>query len=282
MLDFKVISMFNQLEILTDEQNEKLYTIRSYIKNLHSVCVAYSGGVDSTLVTSLAFEQLGSKAIAITGVSPALAKTLLEEARSQAKWIGIKHLEIETSELDNVGYSKSPKDRCFACKKELHKHTTFLSTKLNYKIVLDGVNLDDLGDYRPGIQAAKQAGVISPLAKFKFTKKDIRDISKALGFPWWDKPAQPCLSSRFPYGYEITNTRLKMVEKAEEYLKKGGISEVRVRCQGANARIEIPQDQLENFFKNYDFNKIVQYFSNLGFNCTSLDLEGLISGKLNR
>ena len=274
--------MFNQLEILSDEQNEKLYAIRNYITNLHSVRVAYSGGVDSTLVTSLAFEQLGSKAIAITGVSPALAKTLLEEARSQAKWIGIKHLEIETSELDHVGYSKNPKDRCFACKKELHKHTTFLSKKLNYKIVLDGVNLDDLGDYRPGIQAAKQAGVISPLAKFKFTKKDIRDISKALGFPWWDKPAQPCLSSRFPYGYEITNQRLKMVEKAEEYLKKGGISEVRVRCQGTTARIEIPQDQLEKFFKNYDFNKIVQYFSNLGFNCTSLDLEGLISGKLNR
>ena len=274
--------MFNQLEILSDEQNEKLNTIRNYIKNLDGVCIAYSGGVDSTLVTSLAFEQLGSKAIAITGVSPALASTLLEEARSQAKWIGVQHLEIETSELDQESYSKNPKDRCFACKKELHKHTTYLSKKLNNKIVLDGVNLDDLGDYRPGIQAAKQAGVISPLAKFKFSKKDIRDISRALGFPWWDKPAQPCLSSRFPYGHAITTERLKMVEKAEEYLKQGGITEVRVRCQGSTARIEIPQDELKNFFKKYDLKELVRHFSDLGFNCTSLDLEGLISGKLNR
>ena len=274
--------MFYQLEILSDEQNEKLQKIRNFIKNLNSVCVAYSGGVDSTLVASLAFEQLGSKAVAITGVSPALAKTLLDEAKSQAKWIGIHHLEIETSELDQTSYSENPKNRCYACKKELHKHTKYLSKKLNYKIVFDGVNFDDLNDYRPGIQAAKEAGVVSPLAKFKFTKKDIRDISRALGFPWWDKPAQPCLSSRFPYGHQITNERLKMVEKAEEYIKKGGISEVRVRCQGSTARIEIPQDELQIFCKEYDFNELVTYFSNLGFNCTSLDLEGLISGKLNR
>jgi len=274
--------MFNQLEILSDEQSEKLHTIRRYIKNLESVCIAYSGGVDSTLIASLAFEQLGTKAIAITGISPALANTLREEAKCQAKWIGVKHLEIETSELDQSSYSKNPKNRCFACKKELHKHTTYLSKKLNYKNVLDGVNFDDLKDYRPGIEAAKEAGVISPLAKFKFSKKDIRDISKALGFPWWDKPAQPCLSSRFPYGHEITSERLKMVEKAEKYLKEGGLSNVRVRCQGSTARIEIPQRELKNFFNKYNSNELVQYFSNLGFNCTSLDLEGLVSGKLNR
>ncbi len=274
--------MFYQLEILSYEQNEKLKVIRNFIKNLNSVCVAYSGGVDSTLVASLAFEQLGRKAIAITGVSPALAKKLLDEAKSQARWIGIQHLEIKTSELDQSSYTQNPKNRCFACKKELHKHTTYLSQNLNYSNVCDGVNFDDLNDYRPGIQAAKEAGVISPLAKFKFTKKDIRDISRALGFPWWDKPAQPCLSSRFPYGYEITNERLKMVEKAEEYIKKGGISEVRVRCHGSTARIEIPTNELKIFCEKYDFNKLVNYFSDLGFNCTSLDLEGLISGKLNR
>ena len=274
--------MFYQLEILSDEQNEKLRGIRNFIKNLNNICVAYSGGVDSTLVASLAFEQLGDKAIAITGVSPALAKTLLDEAKSQAKWIGIQHLEIKTSELDQTSYSDNPKNRCFACKKELHKHTKFLSKQLNYKIVCDGVNLDDLNDYRPGIQAAKEAGVISPLAKFKFTKKDVRDISKALGFPWWDKPAQPCLSSRFPYGHQITTERLNMVEKAEEYIKKGGISEVRVRCHGSTARIEIPKNEFKLFYEKYDFNELVNYFSNLGFNCTSLDLEGLISGKLNR
>ena len=274
--------MFNQLEILSDEQTEKLKSLRSYIKNLNSVCVAYSGGVDSTLVTSLAYEQLGTKVVAITGVSPALANSLLKEARIQAKWIGVKHLEIETSELDQESYNKNPTDRCFACKKELHKHTTFFSEKLNFQSVLDGVNLDDLNDYRPGINAAKKAGVISPLAKFNFSKKDIRDISKALGFPWWDKPAQPCLSSRFPYGHVITSERLKMVEKAEEYIKKGGLVEVRVRCQGSTARIEIPKNELKRFFDNYNFNELSKYFSSLGFNCTSLDLEGLVSGKLNR
>ena len=274
--------MFNQLENLSDEQTEKLYTIRRYIKNLDSACIAYSGGVDSTLVASLAFEQLGNKAIAITGISPALASSLREEARSQAKWIGVQHLEIKTSELEDSNYSKNPNDRCFACKKELHKHTTYLSKKLNYKLVLDGVNLDDLKDFRPGIQAAKKVGVVSPLAKFKFSKQDIRDISRALGFPWWDKPAQPCLASRFPYGHEITSERLKMVEKAENYLKDGGLSEVRVRCQGLTARIEIPKDELNEFFKKYNFSELVKYFSSLGFNCTSLDLEGLVSGKLNR
>ena len=170
--------MFNQLEILSDEQSEKLRNLRCFIKKLNSVCVAYSGGVDSAFVSSIASEQLDKKAIAITGVSPALAKSLLEEARSQAKWIGIQHLEIETSELDQKNYSENPKDRCFACKKELHKHTKYLSKKLNFKNVLDGVNFDDIKDYRPGIEAAKNAGVISPLVEFKFSKKDIRDISK--------------------------------------------------------------------------------------------------------
>ena len=124
--------MFQHLEILSDKQNEKLKEIRTFIKNLNSACVAYSGGVDSTLVASLACEQLGSKSIAVTGVSPALTKILLDEAKSQARWIGIQHLEIKTSELDQSGYSENPKNRCFACKKELPKHTTFLSKKLNY------------------------------------------------------------------------------------------------------------------------------------------------------
>ena len=190
--------------------------------------------------------------------------------------------EIETTELDQENYRTNPKDRCFACKKELHRQTTFISKKLKTNHVLDGVNYDDLSDFRPGIKAGKDAGVISPLAKFKFSKKDIREISKALGLPWWDKPAQPCLSSRFPYGHEITTERLKMVEKAEEYIKNGGISEVRVRCQGSTARIEIPKDELKKFFNKYDFNDLANYFSSLGFNCTSLDLEGLVSGKLNR
>ena len=274
--------MFNQLEIISEEQIKKLNNLREFLRNLKTACVAYSGGVDSTLVATIAFEQLGDQSLAITGVSPALASQLLNEARLQAKWIGIKHIEIETFELEDESYSNNPKERCFACKRELHKHTTIISQKLNYKHVLDGVNLDDLGDYRPGINAAKDAGVISPLAILKFSKQDIRDISKSLCLPWWDKPAQPCLSSRFPYGYEITQKRLKMIEEAEEYIKNFGIKEVRVRCQGTSARIEIPKNEIQTFINLYNRDELIKFFFKLGFKSASLDLEGLVSGKLNR
>tara|TARA_Y100001933_G_scaffold9393_1_gene8370 strand:- start:517 stop:1341 length:825 start_codon:yes stop_codon:yes gene_type:complete len=274
--------MFNQLDIISEQQILKLNHLREFLKNLQSACIAYSGGVDSTLIATIAYEQLGDNSIAITGVSPALATQLLKEARAQAKWIGIQHIEINTFELEDKSYNKNPKDRCFACKKELHKHTTFLSKKLNYENVIDGVNFDDLGDFRPGIKAAQEAGVISPLAIFEFSKKDIRDISKSIGLPWWDKPAQPCLSSRFPYGYEITDSRLKMIEKAEEYIRKIGIQDVRVRCQGTSARIEIPSDQIQKFIRTYNREELLNFFFAIGFKSISLDLEGLISGKLNR
>ncbi len=274
--------MFNQLEIISEEQITKLNNLRKFLKDLKNACIAYSGGVDSTLVATIAFEQLGDQSLAITGVSAALANQLLNEARLQAKWIGIKHMEVKTFELEDKTYSNNPKERCFACKRELHKHTTKISKKFNFKNVLDGVNLDDLGDYRPGINAAKDAGVISPLALLKFSKKDIRDISKSLCLPWWDKPAQPCLSSRFPYGYQITHNRLKMIEKAEEYIRAHGINEVRVRCQGATARIEIPKDEIKTFINSYNRDKLIKFFFKLGFKSASLDLEGLVSGKLNR
>jgi len=274
--------MFNQLEIISEEQIKKLNNLREFLRNLKTACIAYSGGVDSTLVATIAFEQLRDQSLAITGVSAALASQLLNEARLQAKWIGIKHIEIETFELEDESYSNNPKERCFACKRELHKHTTQISKKLNYRYVLDGVNLDDLGDYRPGINAAKDAGVISPLAVLKFSKQDIRDISKSLCLPWWDKPAQPCLSSRFPYGYEITQRRLKMIEEAEEYIRNIGIKDVRVRCQGTSARIEIPKDEIKTFINSYNRDELIKFFFKLGFKSASLDLEGLVSGKLNR
>tara|TARA_Y100001978_G_C23688155_1_gene433103 strand:- start:1686 stop:2510 length:825 start_codon:yes stop_codon:yes gene_type:complete len=274
--------MLNQLEFISEKQIQKLNHLRNYLKKLKSACIAYSGGVDSTLVATIAYEQLGGRALAITGISPALATQLLTEARSQAKWIGIKHYEINTSELQDKDYTTNPKDRCFACKRELHKHTTYLSKKLNYKNVLDGVNFDDLDDFRPGIKASQDAGVLSPLAFFKFSKKDIREISRSLGLPWWDKPAQPCLSSRFPYGYEITYSRLKMIEKAEAYIRQCGIDDVRVRCQGTSARIEIPSDKIQYFIQSYKREELVNFFFEIGFKSTCLDLEGLVSGKLNR
>ena len=274
--------MLKQLEIISDEQIQKLHNLRKFLKEQQHICVAYSGGVDSALVATIAFEQLKENAVAVTGISSALAKHLLEEARIQAKWIGIRHIEIKTYEIEDISYSKNPKERCFACKRELHKHTKFIAGKLNFNKVIDGVNFDDLGDYRPGIKAAKEAGVISPLAILKFSKQDIREISKSLGLPWWDKPAQPCLSSRFPYGYEITNQRLKMIEKAEEYIRGIGIKEVRVRCQGTTARIEIPSHKISDFINSYNRDELINFFFSIGFKSASLDLEGLVSGKLNR
>ena len=274
--------MFNTIESITKEQIAKLEQLRNYLKDLSHACIAYSGGVDSALVAAIAYEQLGNNSIAITGVSPALANQLLQEARFQAKWIGIKHIEVDTHELNTQEYSKNPTNRCFACKKELHKHTKNISETLNYPNVLDGVNIDDLSDYRPGIKAAKEAGVVSPLAILRFSKQDIRAISKGIGLPWWDKPAQPCLSSRFPYGYEITSKRLKMVEAAENYMKIMGFQEVRVRCQGDSARVEIPSDLIPQFINDYNKDQFTKFFFSLGFKSVSLDLEGLISGKLNR
>ncbi|NDD68774.1 MAG: TIGR00268 family protein, partial [Synechococcaceae bacterium WB9_4xC_028] len=156
------------------------------------LCVAYSGGVDSTLVAAIAFEQLGSMAMAITGVSPALAPHLRAEARQQAVWVGIEHREVQTAELDDPAYSSNPQDRCFACKRELHRHLGLIAAAAGAAQVVDGVNHDDLGDHRPGIDAARLAGVRSPLAELAIDKLMVRSLSRVLGFPWWNKPAQPC------------------------------------------------------------------------------------------
>ncbi len=209
--------MLKLQEQLATSHRKQLDHIRDFIKNLKRVCVAFSGGVDSSLIAAIAEEQLGSCAIAVTGVSPSLAPYLLEEARLQANWIGIEHRECHTNELNDPNYSENPKDRCFACKQELHSHLMLIAQNFSDALVVDGVNADDLNDYRPGIKAAQIAGVRSPLAELEINKDAIRAISKALGLPWWDKPSQPCLASRFPYGDPISSKRLKQVAKAEKW-----------------------------------------------------------------
>ena len=273
---------FSQLESLHDLELKQLKLLREFIQNKKNVCIAYSGGVDSSLVAAIAHEQLGTKAFAVTGVSPSLAPYLLKQARLQAAWIGIRHKECQTNEINEPNYFKNPENRCFACKKELHKHLQEVSKESNQAQVLDGVNHDDLQDFRPGINASIQAGVISPLAELKITKKSIRSISKALGLPWWDKPAQPCLASRIPFGEEISSQRLKQIALAEEWLINLGFQRVRVRSQGLSARIELPSDQIDNFLQNVKRDNLVNFFLSIGFNSVSVDLEGLISGKLNR
>ncbi len=274
--------MIRLVEDLSRLESKQLLLLREFFQKLSQVYVAYSGGVDSTLVATIAQEQLGTNAIAVTGVSDALAPHLLEEARQQASWIGIRHIECQTLELKNPNYRKNPIDRCYSCKLELHKHLSEIAKAAKGAQVVDGVNYDDLNEHRPGIKAAVEAGVRSPLAELDICKNSVRNISKALGLPWWDKPAQPCLASRFPYGDPITSTRLQQVGKAEQWLRVNGFTEVRVRSQGLSARIEVPSSQIHSLFFNLKREDIVNYFLSIGFTSVSIDLEGLVSGKLNR
>ncbi|MBW4512013.1 MAG: ATP-dependent sacrificial sulfur transferase LarE [Scytonematopsis contorta HA4267-MV1] len=261
---------------------EKLEQLKAIFMEMEQALIAYSGGIDSTLVAKVAYDVLGSRALAITAVSPSLLPEELEDAKIQAATIGISHEIVETHEMENPNYTSNPVNRCYFCKSELHDTLKPLATKLGYPYVVDGVNADDLQDYRPGIQAAKERGALSPLASVKITKAEVRQLSQQLGLPWWDKPAQPCLSSRFPYGEEITIAKLQRVGRAEIYLRKLGWQNLRVRSESDTARIELPPVQIKDFVLNTDLDTIVSAFQELGFLYVTLDLEGYRSGKLNR
>jgi len=273
------------LDTLPPALERALGQVRERLDGFERVVVAYSGGVDSALVAALAVERLGERAQAITGVSPALAPHLREEARAQAAWLGVRHREIATAELADPAYTTNPNDRCYACKRELHTLLGPIAAAAGQARVLDGVNRDDLGDHRPGIRAAREHGVISPLAEAGIDKEGVRRLSRALGLPWWDKPAQPCLASRFPYGEPINAGRLRRVAAAEHWLRQRGIRELRVRSQGETARIELPaaaMDQAMELLAGDLRHELVTAFRAMGFSAVALDLEGLVSGKLNR
>ncbi len=260
----------------------KLAQLQNLFVEMEQALIAYSGGIDSTLVAKVAYDVLGDRALAITAVSPSLLPEELEAAKLQAQQIGIKHELVETQEMDNPQYTSNPINRCYFCKSELHDTLKPLALQRGYSYVIDGVNADDLKDYRPGIQAAKERGARSPLAELGITKIEIREISKFLGLPWWDKPAQPCLSSRFPYGEEITVEKLHRVGRAEIYLRQLGYQNLRVRSQEDTAKIELPPEAIRDFVLNTDLPELVKFFQELGFLFVTLDLEGYRSGKLNQ
>jgi len=260
----------------------KLDRLKALLADIGPVPVAYSGGIDSTLVAKVAYDVFGDRALAITAISPSLLPEDLEDARIQAATIGIRHDEVRTHELDNPDYASNPVNRCYFCKSELHDTLIPLARDRGFDYAIDGVNADDLSDYRPGIQAAKERGARSPLAEVGITKAEIRELSRALGLAWWDKPSQPCLSSRFPYGEEITLEKLQRVGRAEVYLRRLGWQDLRVRSQGDTARIELPADRIPDFVNDTDLPALVAKFQALGFAFVTLDLEGFQSGKLNR
>jgi pyridinium-3,5-biscarboxylic acid mononucleotide sulfurtransferase len=266
----------------TETTIDKLAALRQLIGGLDRALVAYSGGVDSTLVAKVAWDCLGDKSLAVTAASPSLLPEELEDAQIQAAVMGINHQVVATHELDNPEYRANPVNRCYFCKSELHDTLKPLAEQMGYPYVLDGVNADDLQDYRPGIQAAQERGARSPLAELGITKLEVREIARYLGLSVWDKPAQPCLSSRFPYGEEISIAKLHRVGRAEIYLRKLGYEQLRVRSVGDTARIELPIGDIGQFASNPDLPSIVQALQDLGFAYVTLDLEGFASGKLNR
>jgi pyridinium-3,5-biscarboxylic acid mononucleotide sulfurtransferase len=260
----------------------KLERLRNLFVEMDRALIAYSGGIDSTLVAKIAYDVLGDRSLAVTAKSPSLLPEELEDAIEQAKSIGIAHQIVETHEMDNPNYSSNPVNRCYFCKSELHDTLKPLGLKLGYQYVVDGVNADDLQDYRPGIQAAKERGARSPLAELRITKMEVREIAKSLGLSCWNKPAQPCLSSRFPYGEEITIPKLNRVGRAEIYLRRLGYENVRVRSSEDTAKIELPAELIQQFVANTNLVELTEAFRSFGFVYVTLDLEGYRSGKLNQ
>ena len=259
-------------------RDQLLETIRGY----HRVAVAFSGGIDSTVVAQAAFDALGEAAVAVTAVSESLAEGELEEAKRLAQRIGIRHRVIHTTEFSNPDYRKNNVDRCYFCKSELYNRLDSMIEVLEVDVIASGANVDDLGDYRPGLQAAFEHNVRHPLQECGFTKADVRALALAWGLPTWDKPAAPCLSSRIAYGEEVTPERNRMIDQAERWLRKKGFHILRVRYHKDDmARIEVPVDDLPHFL-NQDFrSELLLVFCALGFKFITIDLAGFRSGSLN-
>jgi uncharacterized protein len=259
--------------------SSKAQTLEATVAGMGSVLVAYSGGADSALVAAVAARTLGDRALAVTAVSPSLAPGELEAARTTAREIGIRHRSVRTHEVDLEPYRANGLDRCYHCKSELYDVLAGVARREGFESVASGANADDLGDFRPGLRAAAERGIRHPLVEAGLGKDDVREMSRALGIPTWNKPASACLSSRFAFGVRIGVEELSKVGRAERAIKDLGFAQVRVRVHGDVARVEVEAQDIERLVAHRS--AVVASLRELGYRFVTLDLEGFRSGSMN-